>query len=172
MALIVEDGSVVAGAESYASVSYADTYWSNRSTSPYAATWAAATTAQKESALRMATQYIDTTYYWDGYSAYSDQELAWPRNDLYDDQGYAVYIDTIPEALKKATAEGAARALSGELLPDSVGTGGEIIRKKLGPMEIEYAPIDNSAVGVSYKAILNLLRPFITGNGSVNLVRA
>lgn len=54
MALIVEDGTGLADAESYLSVADADTYHADRNNEA----WQDYSTAEKEAALRKATQYI------------------------------------------------------------------------------------------------------------------
>ena len=58
MALLVENGQGLRGAESYASVAYADAYLTarNRSTEN---SWASGVTAGKEAALRAATEFLD-----------------------------------------------------------------------------------------------------------------
>jgi hypothetical protein len=61
VALIVEDGSIVAGAESYASVAYADIYFANRPSNPNSIVWAALTVPQKEGALREATDHMSVS---------------------------------------------------------------------------------------------------------------
>lgn len=119
MALEVEDGTGKTNAESYLSVTDCDTYHTNHGDS---SDWSGATTAEKEEALRMATQYIDIEYgpRWKGYRANDDQALAWPRYDVTDNDGYAVDSDDIPARLEDATAEAALRHITetNGLIPD------------------------------------------------------
>jgi hypothetical protein len=76
MALVVEDGTARADAESYCSVAAADTYHANRGNT----VWAALTQTVKEQCLRKATDYM-VVYRnaWDGYRKTTTQALDWPR---------------------------------------------------------------------------------------------
>lgn len=141
MALIVEDGSVVAGAESYIDVSYADAYHANRGNT----TWAALATADKEAAIRKATDYMGEAYRlkWNGQRYSVMQTLDWPRMMVprKDTVGFQfssqVYYDyrSIPDEVKRANAELALRTLGGDLAPDlSQG----VRSKKIGAMEVVY----------------------------------
>ena len=136
MALKVEDGKGVAGAESYATVAVIDTYWVNRAHSAFAVTWAAADAANKEGAAREATAYIDATYglRFRGYRAGDIQGLEWPRSQASDDAMHP--MTGLPNALVQATCEMAARALSESLAGDLADTG-QVKRKveKMGPMD-------------------------------------
>ena len=66
MALVVEDGSGLSGANSYATAAQADTYASDRGLSAWTGD-----TATKEAALIRATDYLEATYReaWLGYVA-------------------------------------------------------------------------------------------------------
>lgn len=77
MALIVEDGTGLSNAESFASVAFANTYHTNRGN----ALWTG-TDAVKEAALRKATDYIQAKYYprWGGSRMTDAQALDWPRD--------------------------------------------------------------------------------------------
>jgi hypothetical protein len=74
--LVVEDGSGLANANSYASVADGDAY---HDAHLYATGWTAATTPNKEKALAMATRLIDEEFQFNGYRANSSQALQWPR---------------------------------------------------------------------------------------------
>ena len=118
MALIVEDGTGLETAESYLSVADADTYVSKY---VFATTTCdAAIEAAKEKALRLATQYLDNEYKnrWKGDRTSEEQALAWPRAWAYDEDGYLVLSDELPQALKNACAEMAVRALSVDPMVD------------------------------------------------------
>lgn len=122
MALIVEDGTVVASAESYLSVSAADTYFAAHGAP---ATWTGATSV-KENALRMATQYLDAVYggRWRGDRFDDDQVLDWPRENVEID-GVEVEETPLPRVLREACAELAHRHLTetNGLFPDIEDTG-------------------------------------------------
>ena len=82
MTLIVEDGSIVAGAESYISVADAETFLNNRGLTLTGAE------SDKEAALRKATDYMVQVYRmrWQGWKVDQTQALDWPRNSVYVDQ--------------------------------------------------------------------------------------
>lgn len=141
MPLVVENGTGVAGANSYIAVAYADTYFADRARSGWTGD-----TATKEAALINATQYVDLRFgnRFAGVIQYSTspiQPLAFPR--LVDDVSTG-----IPETLKRATAEYALRALTGELLPDPVTVAGGYRltskKSKVGPIEKQETYAKNS----------------------------
>lgn len=173
MALIVENGTIVAGAESYISVADADTYFSNRGN----ATWAALTTPVKEQLLRKSTDYMVQVYrlQWKGSRVSTEQALDWPRNYVERDDfqasqlnGYAIiggvsyYANNIvPTEVKSACAELAVKANSGDLAADITR---RTAREKVDVIEVEYS--EYGAEYVRYRAIDNMLAPFIDGSSS------
>lgn len=134
--LIVEDGTVVASANSYASIAFADSYHEFRAN----ADWLNATDAQKVAALVAATSYVDMRWTFVGVRSDEDQELEWPRLDAVDRNGFE-QEDNVPTVVKQVTAEYALRALDGSLMPDpSLDDNGKFItykREKVGPLEEE-----------------------------------
>ena len=122
MALIVEDGSGKADAESYADVAFADAYVDAQGGS---ATWSAADdTTVIEPALRKATQWIDDTFgqRWKGYRKTQAQALRWPRQGVYDRDGYLIDSESLPLRLKQATAAVALEVVLGKNLFASATT--------------------------------------------------
>lgn len=179
MALITEDGSIVAGSESLVSVTDADLYFSNRGN----ATWAGLTTTVKEQLLRKGTDYLGQAYRlrWKGSRVSTEQALDWPRNYVERDDfqpsqlngysvigGIAYYPNNIvPDEVKKACAEAAFRAGQGELIPDLTQL---VTREKIDTIEIEYSEYSNQLP--RYKAIDYLLAPFLQGNSnSMKVIR-
>jgi hypothetical protein len=167
MSLITEDGTGLSTAESYLSVSDADTYWSNRSNT----TWSAATTPAREAALRKATEYLDATFRWVGTIASTTQALGWPRTGAYDHEARHL-VDEVPTLVENATAELALEALSAELLV-TVSRNDRASRVKAGSVEVEFEP------GVSTQKAFDraerMLTPIVTarvGSGSVSLVKS
>jgi len=136
MALIVEDGSVVANAESYISVANADTYIASYLNS---STWTAQSTASKERFLRRATQYVDNRYGPDfsGDRVDSDQVLDWPRANA-SIEGYLFESDAIPQQLKDAVCEVATKLNDGVLLTtDSEDGNIESEMVQVGPIKVD-----------------------------------
>lgn len=178
MALIVEDGSIVLGAESYATVLECDTYHANRGNTAWTGT-----DAVKESALRKAATFLDGEYRrrWKGYRVQpTTQAMEWPRLGVcvvidYPSSvaayGYlsADYLDetTIPKRLKDAQCELALRALSAELAPDTAGI---VKREKVDVIETEYfAGAD--AGRTTYRIVDQLLSDLLKHKGSMDAMR-
>ena len=167
MSLVVEDGTGVSGAESYASTAYIDTYWTDRPQNAFAATWSAATTANKEGAAREASSYIDATWgpYYRGVRRGWVQGLLWPRSDAMDEGnvlGKPAYpLPDMPDCLRVAVAELAVRALSKSLAQD-LARGGMIKTLKAGSVDIEYA--DGAPAQKTYGLIGNTLAPILNGS--------
>ena len=115
MNLILEDGTGLANANSYASVAEADAYHDRRL---HSLTWTAATTPVKERALAMASRTLDAMTVWQGSRATATQALAWPRTGVVYD-GLLIDGETVPAPVKNATAE-LARLLIGEDLTQDV----------------------------------------------------
>lgn len=164
MALIVEDGSGVSGAESYLSVALADAYWTYRNDS----VWNAYATAKKEAALRAATQYIDATYKFNSTMSSATQALEWPRASFYGVSGRYYGGTEIPQSLKDAVAELAYEwGVNGALLP-TADRGNDIKRVKAGSVEVEY---NSSAPTVKTFNFVSRLLSDLTkgGNSGVNV---
>ena len=185
MALIVEDGSGVANAESLVSVSFADDYATRYGLDA----WASLTLTQKEVALRKATAYLQSVYHgkWAGYRSYQHQALDFPRayipkdRSLVDDDSIlsptgdtAFYpSNEVPNEVQAATVELATKSLSAALLPDFDRLPK---RETVGPLTVEYE--SNKSPVTTYPQIERMLaRFFISGatgfnSGTVRLVRA
>lgn len=135
MAVIVEDGTVVANANAYASVAEADTYLASRNRRA----WLEADDGLKESAILVATDYIELRYghSFIGCKQNDGQSLSWPRKDCG-------YDNVIPPQLKRACMEYASIVFETDwnLLPnpkfDDSGLGQIERRRKVGPIEKEF----------------------------------
>jgi hypothetical protein len=164
MALVVEDGTGLSNADSYLSEADADTYHTDHGNPTK---WSNATTAQKEEALRLATQYLDATYNgrWRGRRNLIDQALDWPRLDVYDRDGFLLPSDELPAALEHATAEMALRyrELGSSLIPD-LSEPGDIRRERVrvGTIEEDIEYIGGKSQMVTYRIVDGLLRDLIT----------
>ena len=169
MAFTVEDGTGVEDANAYIPVAFADDYFTDRGVTAWTGT-----DAVKQAAIIKATDYIETRWgdRFKGQPEFLDprQPLGFPRTQLYDLAGQLV--EGIPDNLKKATAEYALRALSGELMPDpSTDTSGAMVswvRQKVGPIETETTFA--ASMGVRslkpYPAADRLLSQYVTGGGA------
>jgi hypothetical protein len=104
MALIVEDGTGLANAESYISVVNCDALlvqWGRSSTA-----WLALTEAEKEGLLRNSTMFIDSEYAgrWSGCVLNNTQSLSWPRQNAEKRNGQSIPSDEVPDEVEKACA--------------------------------------------------------------------
>jgi hypothetical protein len=105
MTIIVEDGTGVANANSYASVAEAEAYFNLKGR----------TVAVTEEALINATQFLDLSYgeQYLGYKKDKNQELDWPRTAFYNHDRFLVTTGTMPKELKIALYETASLAIAG-----------------------------------------------------------
>lgn len=169
MPLVVEDGTALSNADSYLSTADCDTYHTNHGDP---ASWSSATTAKKEEALRLATQYLDATYggRWRGRRNELEQSLDWPRIEVFDRDGFLLASDALPTALVNATAEMALRyvELGSSLIPD-LDTPGSIKseRVKLEGIEEEIEYLGGRTQTVQYRMVDMLLRDLITSGNRI-----
>jgi hypothetical protein len=170
VALNVETGAGSANSEAYASVADFKSYCDARGIS-----YAALSDAQIEQRLRLGADYMVSVYRdaWAGNRVSSTQALDWPRQNvtMKDGPGQNLYPDyypnnAVPDAVKRANIELANRAGS-PLIPDETQA---VKRKKVGPVEVEYA--DYSRATRTYRAIDTLLAPLLAAGGGVKVVRA
>jgi hypothetical protein len=96
----VEDGTGVSGANCYASVADANTFFDGQI---YKDAWISASASAKGQALAMATSTLDTVVTWDGTKADRTNAREWPRNGVTDKNGFSVANNIIPVFLKEAT---------------------------------------------------------------------
>jgi hypothetical protein len=156
MAFVVEDGTVVADANSLCDVEFADEYFSDRAV----VAWTGSDSI-KESALIRATDYIETRFglRFKGSIADEEQTLSWPR--LYVDAD-----DIVPTAIKKATAEYALRALTAELAPDpDIDSSGRAIAsksEKVGPIS------ETTTYATSFGLVPFLFKPYPAADALLN----
>lgn len=166
MALVVESGTGSATADGFASAATVDTYAENRGHTA----WTDETDDDlKEAAIRRATTYLSAAFTWKGSRRQGrDQALAWPRYGVHDADGWVVASDAVPTEIVQACCELAVYELAtpGGLSP-TVDLTARVKRKKIGPIETEYAV--PSMTADSARPILTLVEDLISGllaNGS------
>lgn len=103
MAITVEDGTVVTGANSYVSVAFADAYFDFDLN--FSATWAGLTTDEKEDSLKWATRVLDQKVRWNGVKTTETSPLRWPRSGVVDRDDVTIDDNEIPLQLKEVTCE-------------------------------------------------------------------
>lgn len=180
MALIVETGQGVAGANSFVDAAYADAYFSDRAMTAWAGESAA-----KEAALIRGGQYLNGLR-WQGSQVDFRHVMCWPRYGVpvADCNGpaypgatfsagsiYGLYWNNneIPEQVKQAQCEAALRYLAGtNMLPD-LERGGQVVMERVDVITTQYA--NGAPAGTRFLAVEALLRPFLKSSASVDLVR-
>ena len=167
MTLIVEDGTGLANAESYLSV----TDWTTR-LAALGYTLTSTTEAKGEAALRRGTRYIDGTYAqrWPGQAVNGrDQALDWPRLYVVDSFGFPVASDEVPTEILEAVTEAAYREHEepNSLVPDVTG-GQRVISETVGPISIRYSDKGDPTVAATpvVPLIDQLLYPLLVAGGS------
>lgn len=161
MALITEDGTGLSTAESFASVTFANTYHTNRGNT----LWTGAD-AVKEAALRKATDYIQAKYNarWDGYRMTDTQALDWPRDYVVRASALNGTIywpnNSVPNDVAVATCILALKSLSAELMPDVERS---TIREKVDVIEVEYD--GNAPLEKRFAEVDRLLTKFFKSGG-------
>lgn len=171
MALVIENGSLVAGATSYVSVAEARAYAAAR-----ASTFPADDTegnAAAEVALIVAMDYLESLRAdFKGRKVNpATQALQWPRQGVEID-GWDVSISTIPNELKFAQIQLATEAANGtDLMP--TGDGREVIREKVDVLETEYRPGAGGAPQPVLVKVQALLAPLLAASfGGIKVNRA
>jgi hypothetical protein len=109
--IIVEDGTIVAGSNSYVTVSGVTDYAAD-----YGLTdWTASTVTDtiREQAIFKSMRYLEALN-WKGTKYSADQNLEWPRSYVYDRNDYLIDDDTVPQAVINAQCE-----IAVLMLPDS-----------------------------------------------------
>jgi hypothetical protein len=170
LTLTKEDGTGRSDANSYASVADADAYHEGHL---YASAWTAATTANKEKALVMATRLIDGQFQFEGVKVSDAQALQWPREDCHDPDadGGMVADDVVPNGVIEATCEMARELLIADRTAAHAGEG--LKYQNVGTTQTGYDKSDTrpvishvaQALLAKYGALLK------SKSGAVRLVR-
>lgn len=163
MAFIVEDGTIVPGATSYASVEYADAYFGDRLNTA----WADLSPESKQSNLIIATDYIKIR--WEdqllGKIVDVTQPLLFPRIYGCEDVG------VLPDGVVRATCEYALRvglsensSLAPDVAYDETGRLASTSKEKVGPLEESRSwtsPNASSLTFLPYRIPDALMRAFV-----------
>lgn len=168
MSLIVENGSVVAGAESYVSVGDFRAFAARRGVSVPVAD------ATCEILLIKASDYLNTLEErFKGKRVRYDQALAWPRYDV-SINGYDWRSDRIPQQLKDAQLALAIEAQTNDLMPTRLpGESGAVTVEKIGSLQVEYAQPVNASAMPRFPKVDGFLARLLNGSAiNVRLVRA
>ena len=154
MALIVEDGSLVTGADSYVSLSDAQQYATDRGLD----------VTLTEGLLLRAVDYINAfRKVFKGLKlTEADKDMQWPRRDVVID-GYLLGQDIIPECVVKAQIQTAVEIQQG-FDPLETVTNQVLKREKIDVLEFEYDTDRESSGGTEgfvFRKVRSLLRPVL-----------
>jgi len=162
MALIVEDGTIVASANSYVTLAEAVAYATD-----HGLAFSPSPDVGNVAALIRATSAIDGKYGFSfpGYrKGGRTQSLHWPRDAAYDAGGWLIPNTEIPVELKAAVIEAAVRELAnpGSMMPD-LARGGAIQSMSAGSVSISYAA--NAEARTTYTKIDGIISNILGGMG-------
>lgn len=163
MALIIEDGTIVPGANTYVGDAEFQAYADERGIElPVDA-------SERESLLILGSDYIDTKYRnkFQGCKITRTQSMQWPRYDVCID-GFPVPSSEIPIELKTAQIEAAISSIEQDLYTDSDGT--SVKKEKLDVLEIEYFEGGSSGQPTAGK-VKGTISPLLIGGGRKKLLR-
>lgn len=159
MALVIEDGSRVAGANSYVTLAEARAFASARGVT------LSAVDATLEPFVIKAFDYVESLESkWKGGRIAADQPASWPRQEVYlFDSETALASTAIPAQLKNGQCQLVIDAVATDLQPR--GTGREIIKQKVDVIETEYAKTGNGSVVPEFNKAMAILEPLFNARG-------
>lgn len=149
-----------ASSNSFATVSEADDYFDERLNT---SDWDDASTDDKERALIMATRRIDRETF-EGTRVDpdpEDQQLAWPRTGVVDQDGRVFDNDVIPDAIKHATFELALVIIGDE---DFLADSGLEAFDQVSVGDLSVTPRHQQRAGELPEAVTRYLDPFTFGS--------
>jgi hypothetical protein len=168
--ITVEDGTIVANANSYVSVADADAYFTSMNDTDWSAT--TVTTTHKQVALLRAMPYLEELS-WKGTTVSGvDQSLQWPRQDVYDRDNTLLEEDYVPNGIKLAQYEAAIRVLDDrEILQPDEYRGGKIISSSIvGSIATVYKR--SAPSGTVFTIIKGYIKGLIKSDNSIAIRRA
>lgn len=168
MTLILEDGSGVAGANSYASEDTFDNYADDHGV--------VLADGDAEAALIRASTAIDARYTnaFPGYRKSGRQQgLQWPRAAAYDVAGWLIRDDEVPIEIIQATCEAAVRELAApnSMMPD-LERGGKIDSIRAGSVGITWSSAASAYTTFTLidGILINILSGIGNGGGLFGMV--
>lgn len=167
MAIVIEDGTGKGDALSFASAAEAQEFADTRGF-----TLPADATAVEKLLVKAADFLLQYETRFQGVRTHQGQRLPFPRAGVVLFGFDSVGQDEIPDRLKEAQIRLAISANETDIRPD--GTGQEVIKEKVGPLEVNYAQRGSATVDPQLNQAMDLLEPFFTtgGSGLLRNVRA
>lgn len=156
--LIVEDGTGIPEAESYASVEYADAYHARFGNEA----WDDLVLSEKEVALRTATRNMNLIFTYKSTKLSEDQSNEWPRVDY----------TGVPKAIVDACVEMALITITVDVTGPSSGTGNIAeYSETTGPLSETtkyFAPREDQEEAAT-KRVQLIMKQYLAGGGSGSL---
>jgi hypothetical protein len=152
--VVVEDGTLVAGANSFVTSALVSTYCDNRGY-----TWTEDDDAAARAVIK-AGDYLKNTrrFVFTGALISATQTMPWPRTGGNFYRGPSIGDTVIPQCLKDAQCELAYRALVSALQPD-LARGGRIKRRKVDVLETEF--FEDAPSETLVTAVCGILQPVL-----------
>ncbi len=155
--IIIEDGTLVSGANSYIDSAYVDAYATARNLTDWDVS---GTQSRKDAAILEASDYLknEVRYNYRGARRTATQITAWPRDGASEYRGPALPNDYISWRLKESEAKLSVRAYAapGTLQP-AQDRGGATKFEKVDVIETTY--MDNAPTEVVIQEVWGLLAP-------------
>lgn len=183
LALIIEDGTRVAGANSYVTLDEANAYLAYHA---QRVAWAALSDDDKAAAIVQATRALDSGCSWKGQKVDLQQARAWPRYGVIIEGGPGVaweprrsrYMggvgdNEVPTAVKEASMELAALMMAGDRTADSDSAGIKSVNLGDNAIAVEFDP--TTTPKLLGKIVPLMLSDYInggTGRGVVPVTRS
>ena len=154
---VVEDGTGLATATSYATTAAFQQYWENRGID-----MSTQTTPDMQAWLNVATSYIDLNYRFFGAKTTPDtQALEWPRENVLDRDGNEIDDDVLPTDVTNATIELAKivkdKGVAVSLYSDDSD---RVESQRLGPASVTYK---KGVRMMLYKSTIRYPKPYLAG---------
>ena len=132
--------------------------------------WSSASIQSRERALIYATRLLDDSFDWVGYKRTLEQALRWPRSGALDSDSNWLDYDTIPDLIKRATAEVALALLIEDLTAEPGILGQGISEAQIGDLFVKIDPTQRKQLipqrVINSLTSLGTIKPTAAGSGS------
>lgn len=154
--LVVEDGTVVDGANTFVELDVATAY---AEAHLGASAWVALTEDQQNASLVQSARLLGQKLTWVGEKTDQTQPLCWPRIYATNEDGYEIASDEIPQQVKDAQCELAIQLASTDYVADSSAA---TIREKVDVIEVEYSESTARRRASLPDVVIDILYPLAT----------
>lgn len=171
LVFIVEDGTGKPDATSYVSVLEAEQLM-DRILDAYKGSWMEMDEYQKQQVLVHGTQLFDDYVYFPCHptqKVHQSQALNFPRYGVYNQDGYQVGSDSVPEFVKRATTTLGASLGAADLLAEPIRG---ITSATVGPLSVTFDENYGHKPNVIPRSIGGIVAPYcgvVRGSGSVGI---